>query len=218
MKSDPKLELYNADCLDILRQMPAEMVDLILTDPPYGIAYQNRAGKTVLNDERPFIWWLYDAYRVTRDPGALVCFCRWDVQEVFRQAISWAGWRVRSQVIWDKGVHGMGDTAAQFAPMHEVAWFATKGRYRFPGKRPKSVLSVRRILSGQVHPTQKPVELMGALIDAVAPPGAVVCDPFMGSGPVWVACRERGLHFIGIEEDEEWFRKCGAMVNMGRPR
>lgn len=63
------VELYNGDCLDVLRQLPADSVDLVLTDPPYGIGYKDRRGRGIQNDARPFIWWLHDAFRVTREGG-----------------------------------------------------------------------------------------------------------------------------------------------------
>ena len=118
--------LNQGDCLQEMKRLKTESVDAVITDPPYGIAYANQAGKRVLNDERPFIWWLYDAYRIAATGGALVCFCRWDVQEAFRWAIEIAGFKVKSQVIWDREVHGMGDTKSAFGPRHDVIWFATK--------------------------------------------------------------------------------------------
>ena len=67
--------IINADCLTVLRQMDAGSVDMIITDPPYGVDYQsthaakeNRRGK-IAGDKRPFIWWIYDAYRVLKGGG-----------------------------------------------------------------------------------------------------------------------------------------------------
>ena len=53
----------------------------------------------------------------------------------------------------------------------------------------------------RVHPTQKPVALMAALIGQYTQPGATVLDPFMGSGTTGVACVQTGRNFIGIEID-----------------
>lgn len=197
--------VIHGDCLDVLRGLPEGLVDAVVTDPPYGISYRTQKAKTILNDKLPFIWWLYDAYRVTKEGGALVCFCRWDVQDAFRWAITLAGWEVKSQVVWDRGMHGMGDLKAAFAPRHDIIWFAVKGRFQFPGKRPASVISEQRLISGLVHPTEKPVPLMARLVEAVVPEGGIVLDPCMGSGATGVACIGKGFRFLGVELDPEHY-------------
>ncbi len=205
--------IEHADCLDVLRELPDGCIDAIVTDPPYGIGYRTTDGQTVRNDERPFIWWLHDAHRVLREGGALICFHRWDVQEAFRLAIEWSGFRVRSQVVWDKLRHGTGDCFSQFAPQHELMWFATKGRFRFPAKRPVSVLRSMKVPHQRAtHPTQKPVELMRGLLEAVAPRGGLVLDPFSGSGSTGAAARELGLRYLGVEIEGRYVQVPRAKV------
>lgn len=189
----------------MLRGMQDETVDSVITDPPYGIRYKSPQGKRILNDERPFIWWLYDAFRVTKEGGALLCFCRWDVQEAFKWAIGTAGFRIRSQLVWDRQHHGMGDIRSAFAPCHDVIWFATKGSFFFPGARPKSVISVPRCLGRLVHSNQKPIQLISSLVGYVTPPGGLVLDPFMGSGTGGIACKCCGYRYIGVEKDRDHF-------------
>ncbi len=198
----PAWRLDHGDCFDVLRRLPDESVDAVVTDPPYGIAYRSKKNRPIANDDKPFIWWLRDAWRITREGGALICFCRWDVQEAFKFAIEIAGYRIRSQGVWDRVAHGMGDTAAQLAPQHDVLWFATRGRFKFPNGRPRSVFRAMRP-NGRtsVHPTEKPVELMRALVKAVTPVGGLVLDPFAGSGSTGVAALEEGCRFHGIELD-----------------
>lgn len=185
-----------------LAAIPSGSVDAVVVDPPYGIGYRSRKG-AVANDRRPFIWWLYDAYRVTKRRAALLCFCRWDVQEVFRVAIEAAGFSVRSQIVWDRMVHSAGNVRQQFAPQHDVAWFATKGNFSFPGGRPRSVLPVRRVsYRAAEHPTEKPFDLMRQLVSAITPPNGVVLDPCAGSGSTGAAAVWERRRFIGIELDE----------------
>jgi len=88
------ITIYADDALSVLRVLPANSVNAVITDPPYGIRYRTKRGERIANDDRPFIWWLHDAYRLTRAGGALICFCRWDVQEAFRFAIGLAGYRL----------------------------------------------------------------------------------------------------------------------------
>lgn len=86
--------------------MPDESVNAIITDPPYGINYVSQTGARIKNDKAPFIWFLYDAFRVLKSGGTLLCFTRWDVEQTFIDAIELAGFRVKSEVIWDKVYHG----------------------------------------------------------------------------------------------------------------
>lgn len=60
--------IIHDDSLTVLRQMEAENIDAIITDPPYGINYVSQTGARIKNDKSPFIWFLYDAYRVLK-PG-----------------------------------------------------------------------------------------------------------------------------------------------------
>lgn len=199
------------DCLEVLRH--AGRYDLILVDPPYGIDYQSarRTDKAtwkpkIANDKLPFIWWLYDAFRGLNDGGAILCFCRWDVQEAFRLAIEWAGFEVKSQVVWDRVLHGMGDLNGTPAPQHDVIWFATKGRYKFPGARQKSIISAMRVDSESlVHPNEKPLDLLIELVEGYTAPGQTVIDNCMGSGTTLVACARLGRAGIGIERETKYF-------------
>lgn len=121
-------------------------------------------------------------------------------------AIECAGYTVKSQVIWDRDWHGLGDLNGQFAPQHDIIWYATKGRFLFPNGRPKSVLRYRRIAAESlVHPTEKPIDLMSYLVEMLSTEGNIILDPFMGSGTTGVACVNLNRNFIGIEKDAHYF-------------
>jgi len=214
--------IYHGDCIEVMRGLGG--ISSIITDPPYGIDYQSarRTDRSqwlpkIANDKEPFLSWLPLAYHITDDGGSLLCFCRWDVQEVFKQAIEDAGYIVRSQVIWDRVVHGMGDLEASFAPQHDIIWFATKGRFTFPGKRPKSVIRVQRVSPQDlVHPNEKPIALMVSLVSSVA--RGVVLDPMMGSGTTGIACARLGVEFIGIEIDSGLFEIARKRIGVVQPQ
>ena len=197
------------DCLQILKTIPSNSVDAIITDPPYGISYHATRRKDkarwfakIANDTAPFIWWLHDAARILKPGGALLCFTRHDTEEAFRYAIRLAGFQPKTQVIWDKGIHGVGDCRGDFGLRHENIIFAVKGRFVFPGGRPVSVLRVQRLSSKRLtHPNEKPVELLKYLIEAVTRPGDLVLDPFVGSGTTAVAAKMLRRRYIGIEID-----------------
>lgn len=207
------MTLYRGDCLDVMRDMPSGSADAVVTDPPYGIDYQS-AWRTdraawfpkIAGDVSVDMAWAAEAYRLTVDNGCLLCFCRWDVSGAFMDGIAAAGWDVRSQVVWDRGIHGMGDLTRQYAPCHDLMWFATKGAYTFPGHRPRSVYRIDRLPANALeHPTQKPLPLMSRILADIAPTNAAILDPFMGSGTTGVACVQTGRNFIGIEIDPTYY-------------
>lgn len=198
--------------------MESEIVDAVITDPPYGINYQpgnrkvNTLGK-IANDNAPFIWFLYDAFRVLKPGGTLICFTRWDVEQTFIDAMKLAGFQVKSEVIWDKVTRGMGDLKGQFAPSHENVVFATKGRFIFPGKRPRDLVTFSKLNGSQmIHPTEKPVGLLANLITSVTKPGDFILDPFAGSGSTLVAAKKTGRRFVGIELDDEYCQKAARRI------
>lgn len=213
-----KNTIIHGDSLTVLRQMEAESVDAIITDPPYGIDYHTKGtGASIQNDKSPFIWFLYDAFRILKSgasgQGTLTCFTRWDVEQTFIDAMKLAGFHVKSEVIWDKVLHGMGDCRAQFAPTHENIIFAVKGKFNFPGHRPNDVVSFKRLSSSQmIHPTEKPVGLLASLITSVTKPGDLIVDPFAGSGSTLIAAKKTGRRFIGIELDVEHFEKAQRRI------
>lgn len=206
------VELHLGDCLEVMRSMPDKSVDAVITDPPYGIDYQSarridtERKPKIENDKRPFIWWLHDAFRITKDDGVLLCFCDWRYQDLWKQVIEVAGWTIKSHVIWDRDWHGLGDLNGQFAPQHDVIWFATKGDFSFQNGRPKDVIRSRRLpAEALVHPNEKPKSLMEHLTNSVTGLFSTILDPFMGSGTTGVVCVQTGRNFIGIEIDPTYF-------------
>lgn len=207
------VQLFQGDCLEIMKEIPTGSIHAVVTDPPYGIAYQSawRIDKrdrfdVIEGDTELDFTWLIEAHRVMADTSSLFVFCRWDVQGQFHDAIANL-FQVRSQVIWDRGIHGLGDLSAQYAPCHDVAWFATKGKFAFPNGRPKSVYRIDRLPANELlHPTQKPLPLMKVVINDLTKPGDTVLDCFAGSGTTLVACIQTGRNGIAAECDPHYHR------------
>lgn len=205
--------LLQGDCLELMRQIPDGSVDLVLCDPPYGMDYQSarRSDRSqwkpkIANDKRPFVWFVFDAARTLKDGGALICFCRFDSWSAFSDACELAGLSVKAEIVWDKMNHGTGDLKGCPGFRHEIAVFATKGRFQFHGKRPQSLIAIPRVSPEKLaHPNEKPVQLMTWLVDHYCPPDGTVLDPFTGVSPVGVACLETGRKFIGMEIDQNYF-------------
>lgn len=116
-----------------------------------------------------------------------------------------AGFNVKSSIVWDRQHHGMGDLKASFAPAHDIILFGVKGKFEFPNKRPKDVISVRRLAGDKLtHPNEKPVELIEELLYNVTKENDIVFDPFMGSGTTAVACINTGRKYLGCEIDSTY--------------
>lgn len=201
--------IVQADCLDVGRALPRGVFSSCVIDPPYGMKYQGLEDRRppIANDERPFVWWLHDAFEVLTDDAALACFCQWKGQEDFATAIRLAGFQIRSHGVWDRMNGGMGATHCTLAPRHDIVWFATKGRFRFPNGRPDSVFPFANVPARQrLHSTQKPDALMQRLVTALTPRGGIVYDPCMGSGSTGAAALAAGYRFVGVELDPANFK------------
>lgn len=213
--------IIHGDCLKILKTLPSNSIDAIITNPPYGINFQSRFRKDktrwfpkIANDKAPYIWWLHDAARVLKPKGALLCFTRYDTEEAFRFAIRLAGLIPKTQIIWDKRRYTVGDCLGDFSLNHENIVFAVKGRFLFPNGRPCSVIPIERLGSTRLtHPNEKPVELLKYLIEAVSGPGDLILDPFVGSGTTAVAAKTLGRRFIGIELDRGYANAARARIS-----
>lgn len=217
-----KDQVILGDCLEVMRGMADNSVDLVLTDPPYGIDFQsNRRVKwqqkaKIANDKEPFVGWLDDAYRILSPSGSLLCFCRWDVQQTFIDAIVGAGFKLKSQIIWDKVVHGMGDLYSEFAPQHETILFAIKSNFKFPNKRPTTVIRQMRVSPMELlHPNEKPDALLAKLIDSTTKENDTVLDCFAGGGSTLYAAKRLHRNYIGIEINPNYVKIARERLRQG---
>lgn len=203
--------LYHGDCEEILPAL-AVKAQAIITDPPYGIAFRSnmRSGTpkfdNIINDDTIHTDWIPLLNGIVDVNACILAFTRWDVEHICRESTSQSGWSIKSQVIWYKPGGGLGDLYSQFSPSHENAIFATKGDWKFSGRRPPSVYNFSKDATGTYeHPTQKPITLMSRIVLDITTPGDLVIDPFFGSCSTGVACARYGRKFIGIEINEEYF-------------
>jgi len=213
--------LHLGDCLEVMQGIPDGSVDMVMTDPPYGMNFQSNRSKggprhkKIEGDSVVDPRWLSDAFRLLKSGGGLISFCDWNTSHKWREEIECEGFIVKSQVIWDRMHHGMGDLKGAFAPQHDIIWYATKGRRIFVNGRPLSVMRHKRPspADDHGHPTCKPVALMEELIKATDDgSGGLILDPFLGSGTTGVAAANTGRKFIGIERDPDYFTVASARI------
>lgn len=187
------ITIYHGDCRDGL---PA--ADVLVTDPPYGMGFRSgRCGQFTTSEiEGDESTEVRDAV-LARWPGPALVFGRWSIPRPTG---------TRMVLTWDKGEHvGMGDLTLPWKPNTEEVYVIGSG---FIGHRGSSVLHYLARAGtvandgARVHPTEKPVGLMAALL-AKCPPG-IVLDPFMGSGTTLRAAKDAGRRAIGIEINERY--------------
>lgn len=193
------ITIYCADCRDVLPHLPP--VDLVLTDPPYGINYLS--SKTGHDGGVSLPGIIGDDDTSLRD---------YALQSTNAPSIVFGSWKsekpngCRAVLIWDKGDHvGMGDLSLPWKPNIEEVYIIGDG---FTGHRGTSVLRFpapvtwNSVNGGRKHPHEKPVALIAFLLSKH--PGETILDPFMGSGTTLRAAMDLGRKAIGIEIEERY--------------
>jgi DNA modification methylase len=175
--------------------------DVLITDPPYGMAYSSASSK-----RGPTAPVRGDSDTKERDSMLQA----WGKD---RPALIFGTWRVprpvdcRQLLIWDKGASpGMGDLTLPWGPSHEDVYvLGGRGERHWQGPRTGSVIqskSKEGNAASLLHPTQKPVYLMQALIQRTT--GETISDPFAGSGTTLVAAKLMGRKAVGVEMDARY--------------
>lgn len=201
--ADATSTIYHGDCRELLSFLVARRKPgLVLTDPPYGIDLKTnykgrkRTALATCNDFQPVA-----GDNEPYDPAPILALetktILWGANYYADKLPVSPSW-----IVWDKvdGLVSEREIGFNDQADFEMAWSNLGGpariyRHRWMGAMKKSEQQERR-----VHPTQKPTALMRwCLVRAGVKPGTLVLDPYMGSGPVAQACKELGLHYIGIE-------------------
>lgn len=177
-------------------------VDLLLTDPPYGVDY---TGKTkdalkIQNDAktdealRDMLADAFSAADAVMKPGAVFYIWHADLKSfVFRLACQMAGWEVRQVLIWAKNTMVMGRQDYQWK--HEpclYGWKEGAGHLWASDRKQTTILEFDRPTKNKEHPTMKPVKLFDYQIQNNTKGGDIVLDLFGGSGTTIIACEQDG--------------------------
>lgn len=203
-----KNTIINADCLEILKQLPDKCIDLVLTDPPYGMNYQSGWRKQKyekIKDDNNLDWlpdFLNELKRISKDNAIWYVFCSWHNVDVFKQEIQKVR-NVKNILIWNKNNFGSGDLFCDFAPKYEMCIFCNENK-KLNGNRIANVLNFAKT-SNELHPTQKPIDLFETLILKASNPNDLVLDCFSGSGTTAIACYNLNRNFICIEKDKDYY-------------
>ena len=227
--SQAENKLINGDSIIEMEKLQDSSIDLVITDPPYGIDYSSNYSKyddyvtkhTIANDSEldETIDLLDKAlevlYKKTKENAHVYIFTSWKVYPEFKEVVS-KYFDIKNMIVWNKGNASMGDLEGSWGNQHELIIFATKGRRKL-NTRKFDIINVNRVPTTKaIHPTQKPEEVIKVMLEASAHSKDTVIDPFMGSGSTIKAVKEYGnLNYIGIELDRERYEKAVSYISDG---
>lgn len=214
---DPNnLEIRQQDALDMLRSLPDQSAQMVLTDPPYGISYQSNRSKhgpsAAIESDWNFQFgpFLQETQRILQDGGVAYVFTRWDVFPLWMKSVNGErGLAAKNLIVWVKDNHTAGDLRGNFGAKWEGIMMLVKGRHLLRGHRHPNVWTFPRVpRKSMIHPAEKPVPLLMRLIESSSDEGGLVVDPFCGSGSTAEAALACGRQALIGDVDERWLFEC----------
>lgn len=204
----PLNQIINEDCLIFMKTLPDKCIDLVLTDPPYGINMGGMArdkanikdGKSIRKQYDYSTWDIEipskeifeQIERISKNQ--VICGGNYFVEHLNRGHKGW--------VIWDKAQRGldMSDCELIYSSFDCPTRIFTLHRAKLWAEKPE-------------HPTQKPMELMRYLVDKFSKEGEIIFDPFMGSGTTGKMALILKRKYIGSEISEEYTKLAEERIN-----
>lgn len=217
------MQLYNGDCLEVMRNIADKSIDCIVTDPPYNISRENNFTTmgTAARQGMDFGDWDKDADittfinllpRVLKENGNVVIFNSWTNLESIKEKCEENHISVKRCLVLSKSNPAPFNRDRMFVNDVEFALWGvynskdkpTKWTFNRENPVEKCVIPTT-VQSSKLHPTMKDVKVIEYLIKTLTNKNDVVLDPFMGSGTTGVACQRLNRNFIGIELDGTYF-------------
>lgn len=217
------IEIKQGDCLELMKDIPDESIDLIVTDPPYKMTARGSTGTTggmlldkLVNSGKVFKYndvkpenYFPEFYRLLKNGSHLYVMTNHvNLQNMLNVATN-SGFKFIKSLIWDKGNKIMGTF---YMSQFEYILFFRKGKgIKINNCGTSDILSIpnkkTKDLNGKnIHNTEKPVKLMEILIENSSKESDMILDPFMGVGSTGIACQNTNRNFIGFELDEKYFQ------------
>jgi len=226
--NDASVEIIRGDANALIQTIEDHSIDLIATDPPYEINFENNGW-----DKSNSLNWNFLAkefLRVLKTDGSLVLFQGWsrvaETKRVLDQCFTLKNW-----IIYDR-VKGRGAKTNVVSTREDILWYVvdenkytfnkvssvikkkTKGMGARNGNEYRALSNVWSDVPPLVpwgkervnHPTQKPLFLMDRIIRLYSNAGDAVLDPFLGSGTTALACKSLNRNCVGFELNSEYFK------------
>jgi site-specific DNA-methyltransferase (adenine-specific) len=216
--------IYLGDSLVLMKDIPDDSIDLIVTDPPYGINFKskknnyNRKDENVLKgyNEIPkdkyyeFSYnWMKEAYRILKPTGSMYVFSGWTNLKDVLNALDDVGFITKNHIIW-KYQFGV-FTKRKFVTSHYHILFVVKDEKKYKFNKiehyPEDVWIINReYWRGKFKtPTKLPTELVKKIILYGSDEGDIVFDPFLGSGQVCVIAKLLNRRYLGFEIVRDYY-------------
>ena len=221
------------DCLEYLKTLPDDSVDLVVTDPPYNVSQKTNIKYKGLNVVKNFGDWdfgfdpepvLAELKRVLKPNGQIFVFCSTEQIPQYI-AIFKKKWFFRNLLVWYKTNPAPRLSKTNFVFANEYILYAindpnikpSEATFNFLGHKEMHNTIITPSLQGKerlkdengktAHPTQKPLSILKKLITIASNKGEIILDPFMGVGSTAKACKETGRKYIGCELDEKYYKQ-----------
>lgn len=221
-------KVYLGDCLDILKKIPKNSIDCIVTDPPYGINYNNLEWDAVFDMKNVAIHF----NRLLKNNGSIIIFTGWSsvckLLNIFNNFFELKDW-----IIYDR-IKGRGGRKSLTSTREDILWFVKDVKnYTFNKKEAYSTIlkktggmglknnKIYRSLSNVwtdispivpwseervKHPTQKPIQIISRILEVFTNENNIILDPFAGSGTTGVVCKKLNRRYILIEKEKEYYK------------
>ena len=199
---------------DLETLLQGKTVDLLLTDPPYGVDYGNkneflnkidkgnRIQKEIKNDNiEDYRTFFGNFLKVIPFSDYNICYIFMAGLELhtLRQAVEDSDIFCADYLVWVKNNHVL--SRKDYNSKHEFILYGWKGKHKFYGGSQTTVLNYDKPVVNDLHPTMKPVELLCELTLHGSEKGFIVYDPFLGSGSTLIACEQTNRICYGMELD-----------------
>ena len=203
---------------DVEKLMGGQLADMLLTDPPYNVAYEGKTKDrlTIQNDSmdndsfRQFLRDAFSSADAVMKQGAVFYIWHADSEGYnFRGACFDIGWKVRQCLIWNKNSMVMGRQDYQWK--HEpclYGWKEGASHLWASDRKQTTVIDYQRPTKADIHPTMKPVGLFDYQIKNNTKGGDIVLDLFNGSGTTIMACEQNGRVARCMELDPRYVDAC----------
>lgn len=214
--------VYNVDALALLAGLPDASVDCVVTDPPYGLAGRvfdfPHKRYSAINEEWDTVApteWMELCTRILKPGGSVICFGgRQSIYKFASTGIA-LGWKLINDITWEKPDAPPNFTGRMMTESTERAlWFCPSGSgWTYNLQEAKTMnggINLRDVWrfpierENRVHPAQKPIRLLERCVTLFTEPGAIIVDPFAGSGTTLVAARNLGRRYLGCDTSPDY--------------
>ena len=213
------IDLRQGDCLELMKDIPDESIDLLVTDPPYKIVQggctnkavrlkgsnqeQLKKGTLFNNNSIKFSEWIPEVYRVLKNNSH--CYIMSNDRNIneLLNICEKVGFKLLNILVWGKSKHSPN---RYYLKNCEFIVFLRKGKAKNINNMGTKQLLLIDNVENKNHPSEKPIKLMEILIKNSSDEKDIVLDCFMGSGTTGVASINTNRNFIGIELDENYFK------------